>query len=75
MGKVIVDNRSSMDDAFAVGLALDVIRGGRVSNWGKQYCYLSFFELANTGKRIGVATDLNKCSDRFIVYDDGGTNG
>ena len=58
-----------MDDAFALGLVQDVIRGGRISNNNKQYCYLSTFELADTGTVIAVSTDLNRQSDRFVVWE------
>jgi hypothetical protein len=41
MSKVIIENRSGLKDEKAVELALGVIRGGRVSNFGKEYCYLT----------------------------------
>lgn len=65
MSKIIIDNRSSQSDAQAVELVVRVIEKGRISNQGKQYCYGVTFE------DIGLAiySDLNKCSDKFIVCD------
>ena len=66
MRKIIIENRSlEVTDLQALDLVKQVMNGGRVSNDGKQYCYLT---TAMNGE-IHIATDLNKCSDRFIVYD------
>ena len=70
MGKIIIDNRSDMDDAFAIGLCQRIVREGRVSNYGKQYAYLTTFHFSGADSSINVATDLNKCSDRFVVYNE-----
>ena len=70
MSRIIIDNRSDADDALALQLVQTVIEGGRISNDGKQYCYYTTFFAQNDGTRYGVATDLNKCSDRFTVVND-----
>ncbi len=62
MSKIIIENRSDIDDIKAVEYVAQVIMGGRVSNHGKQYCY---FSIATDG--IGIASYLNKKSDRFVV--------
>ena len=70
MSKIIVENRSkTLDDIDAFRLVLKVIKGGRVSNDNKQYCYLTSFNYGVACQNYMVATDLNKKSDRFIVYD------
>ena len=69
MGRIIIDNRASIDDALAVGMVKRVIEDGRISNGGKQYCYYTVFT-GEDGEKIGVATDLNKRSDRFVLVDD-----
>ena len=66
MGRIIIDNRSSITDHYAVGLVQKVIAQGRVSNNDKQYCYGSRFGYMG----VCIFTDLNKCSDRFIVVDE-----
>lgn len=64
VSKIIIDNRSSQTDEQAIQKVLSVMELGRVSNNGKQYCYITAFS-----DDVLVATDLNKCSDRFIVQD------
>ena len=63
--RIIIENRSSLDDINALLAAQTVMNGGRISNDGKQYCYYSVMTIGD--QRIGVATDLNKRSDRFVV--------
>lgn len=63
MGKLIIENRTDMPDLEAMWYVMEVMRDGRVSNDGKQYCYATVWKL--TG--IVVYTDLNKKSDRFVV--------
>jgi hypothetical protein len=41
MSKLIIKNESAADDMNALWLVLQVVKGGRVSNHGKQYCYVS----------------------------------
>jgi len=69
MGKLIIDNRSKLiNDIDCLTLIKSVMKGGRISNNDKQYCYLTSFKLKNY--RIAVATDLNKNSDKFTIYDE-----
>jgi hypothetical protein len=65
MNKIIIDNRSDLNDADAVNMVLNVIKMGRISNEEKQYCYLSLIQV--DGKKYQIASFLNKKSDRFIV--------
>jgi hypothetical protein len=69
MNKIIIDNQSDLDDEMAVILVKRVISNGRISNEGKQYCYLTGFTIATPegDKEYNVATDLNKKSDKFII--------
>lgn len=70
MGKLIIDNRSNkINDAECLSYVSKVIDEGRISGsqGNEQYCYLSIF--GSGSDKIGVSTDLNKNSDRFIVYD------
>lgn len=67
MSKLIIENRSDLRDDKAVELALDVIRGGRVSNFGKEYCYLTVVHHHGEGKNYQIATFRNKKSDRFVI--------
>ena len=62
MGKLIIENRSFLNDLSAMHCVLDVIKAGRISNDGKQYCYATSFT-----NDIMVWTYLNKKSDRFVV--------
>lgn len=68
MSKIIIDNRSKLSDSDALHYVIDVIREGRISCNGDQYCYLTSW---NTVKgKIWVSTDLNKKSDRFVIVDE-----
>jgi len=70
MSKLIIENRTKgLNDYQCLAYVEKVISEGRVSNNDKQYCYLTAFEKVG-GKMIMVATDLNKNSDRFVIYDD-----
>lgn len=69
MGKIIIDNRSSLSDSQVLDCVAQVIQKGRISNYGKQYCYLSTFSVSDAPDLV-IATDLNEKSDRFIAYDD-----
>jgi len=65
MGKLIIENRTDMPDLEAMWYVMEVMRDGRVSNDGKQYCYATVWKHS----KIVVYTDLNKKSDRFVVED------
>jgi len=62
--KIIIENRSRFEISEILGHVKYVIDQGRISETskGKQYCFFSTF---NDG--IGVITDKNKCSDRFVI--------
>jgi hypothetical protein len=65
MGKLIIDNQTSLKDIDALALVSRVMMGERISNSGKQYCYVSVFNAE--GEEIVVSSHLNKSSDRFVV--------
>lgn len=67
MGKVIINNRSSASDAEIANTVSLVMKEGRVSNNGKQYCYLVSVPI--NGKETHIVSDLNSKSDRFTAYD------
>ena len=67
MGKVIIHNRSSASDEEIVNTVSMIMKEGRVSNHGKQYCYL--VNLVIDGIETHIVSDLNKGSDRFTAYD------
>ena len=66
MSKIIIKNQTEMDDISVLTLVQSVIKNGRISNNGKQYCYLTSFEIEN--KEYHIVTDLRKCSDVFTFY-------
>lgn len=69
MGKIIIDNRSEkLSDNDALLFVQAVIGKGRVSNFGKQYCYVSVWEQYSPEFEVHVVSELNKKSDRFIIY-------
>ena len=72
MNKIIIDNRTTLTDAQALELVSKVIRMGRISNGGKQYCYAVQFDAINNPglyerPACVIFSGLNKKSDRFIL--------
>ena len=65
MNKIIIENRTEKPMIEILGYVATVMDQGRISNDGKQYCYITRF-----AGDIMVVTDLNKKSDRFVVYKD-----
>jgi len=63
MGKIIIHNDTDMDDLEAMWYVMEVMRDGRISNDGKQYCYVTRWS-----NGTGVLAGLNNKSDRFVVY-------
>lgn len=64
--KMIINNESSrLDDVSALWYVQQVIEKGRISNKGKDYCYITVFEKT----KIVVNATGNKLSDTFRVYD------
>jgi hypothetical protein len=63
MGKLIIENRTDMPDIEALWYVQEVMRDGRISNYGKQYCHATQFN----NRSVLVWTGLNKNSDRFVV--------
>ena len=64
--KVIIQNDSDLPMSSALRLVDSVIGSGRVSNHGQQYAYLTAFSVGES--QYHVVTDLNKHSDKFIIY-------
>lgn len=65
MNKLIIDNRTELTDFEAIELVGIVIKQGRISNDGKQYCYATALKIEGT--EYMIFTDLNKKSDRFVI--------
>ena len=71
MSKIIIENRSDMSDLDAVEIVKNIVEGGRKSNFGKQYCYLTVIHnWGGAGKQYQVSSFLNKKSDRFVIIND-----
>lgn len=66
MGKIIIENSSTLPIEKAINMIHNVIEKGKVSNNGKQYCYLTIFRFDNI--EYGVSCSMNKKSFRFIVW-------
>lgn len=67
MKKLILQNDAPDIDMTTFLLwATHVVGAGRVSNNGRQYCYLTSFLLK--GSEYHIVSDLNKKSDKLILY-------
>ena len=67
MGKIIVNNKSSVSDDDILLYVSVIVGQGRISNNGKQYCYLVAKKIA--GVEVHIVSDLNAKSDKFTAYD------
>ena len=65
--KLIIEDRTDLSLNDVLAFVHSVISAGRISNNGTQYCYLTAFDLH--GRVFHVATDLNKKSDKFTIYE------
>jgi len=66
VGKIIIKNLTDVPDSKVLGIVISVIDLGKISNNGKQYCYLCTQHL--DGEEYHIVTDLRKCSDVFTFY-------
>lgn len=62
--KLIIENISTKSDVRALEMVLLVLKGGLVSNNGKQHCYHTSFH-----DGAAVSTFLNEKSERFVVHE------
>jgi hypothetical protein len=67
MNRIIINNKTDLTDLDAINIVQSVIRAGRISNYGKQYCYLSTWD--DNGKEYQITTDLRKKSDSFTIIE------
>lgn len=68
MNKFIIENRTELSDLEMLNLVLVVVKGGKVSNNGKQYCYGT--RITYDGNEYMVSSILNKKSERFVIWND-----
>lgn len=66
--KLIIHNLTGLPIAEIFPFIEAVIRHGRVSNDGKQYCYASVWPNKFYGKQLVIVSDLNASSDRLTAY-------
>lgn len=66
MGKLILDNRTDLSMEDFLALAQRVVAQGRLSNEGKQYCYLTATTIE--GQEYHIVSDLNEKSDKLTIY-------
>lgn len=64
--KLILENRSDLPMIDFLKMAEYVLKSGRLSNDGKQYCYLTSFKVES--KEYHIVSELNKKSDKLIMY-------
>ena len=66
MSKIIIKNQTEMDDISVLTLVQRVIKNGRISNNGKQYCYLTSFEIENKLQRLIKSLEQKKEDGSWI---------
>lgn len=65
--RIIVNNKSSIDDLWALMVVERVMHGGRISNCGKDYCSITTF---GEPKVVVWARTTRTGTDTFTIYDD-----
>jgi len=61
--KIIIDIRDGVDEVTAMERVLHVIKGGRISNNGKLFCYHTAWQ-----DNIHVSVRDYRKNDCFVVY-------
>lgn len=69
MERLIINNKSDLPMEVCLDLCRRVVRQGRISANGTQYCYASRFYC--DGLFYVVHANINKGSDSFTIYRDG----
>ena len=64
--RLILVNETDLPMATFLDLAMKTIRDGRISNNGKEYCYLTAWII--DGVEYHVVSDKNKASDKLTFY-------
>jgi hypothetical protein len=64
--KLILENRTDLPMVDFLRLAQEVVSMGRISNYDKQYCYLTSFTI--DGQEYHIVSDLNEKSDKLTFY-------
>lgn len=66
MSRIIINNQTKLSDSVALEMISQVVKLGRISNNGKQYCYLCVVPWDEVDYHVVSA--LNKNSDSFTIY-------
>lgn len=72
--KIIIENRSQLNDIEALYKVVEIIQLGKISGSGenKQYCY--YTEHISNSISVGVSAFKNEKSDRFVLVDVSNSN-
>lgn len=68
MERLIINNKSDLPMEVCLDLCRRVVKEGRISAGGKQYCYATVFHY--NGLSYVVYANINKGSDSFTIYRD-----
>ena len=63
MEKIIVENRTDRPMAEILELVASIVAQGRVSDSGRQYCYVSIFR-----EGLVITATRDRRSDRFVAF-------
>ncbi len=66
MQKLIIDNRTELPMEVVLHYIIEVVKLGRISNNNQQYCGAVVESIDNDN--YVIYSDLNKKSDKFIIY-------
>jgi hypothetical protein len=64
--KLILVNTTDLPMVDFLRLAQEVIKMGRISNYNKQYCYVTSFTA--DADEYHIVSDLNEKSDKLTLY-------
>ena len=69
MGKLIIDNRTNLPDPDVFKYVAEIVDKGRQPPDFTRYQHVTNFHLPHIGS-IKVVTDINDCSDRFLITEE-----
>ena len=64
--KIILENYTELSIDVAMELFTRIIKKGKISNNGKQYCYLTSIVIDEV--EYHIVSSLNKCSHKLMLY-------
>lgn len=70
MSRIIINNKTDVSDHQAMLLVEHVIRKGRISNDGENYCYVTIIQLDHGEYKVFARQPYKNGTQTFDIVDD-----